>query len=74
MLALSVGRPGERALLTITRTETPTEQQWMLAQMYRPTPSTSSCLPSSEDVITGNAHIKVDGDFEDHQPALSFGH
>jgi hypothetical protein len=74
MLALSVGRPGEGALLTITRTETPTEQQWMLAQMYRPTPPILSCLPSSEEVIKGNAPIKGDGDFEDHHAALSFGH
>ena len=71
MLALSVGRPGQRALLTISRTETPIEQQWMLAQVCRPTPS--SCLASSEDVIRGKADIKVDGDFEEHQPALSFG-
>jgi hypothetical protein len=74
VLALSIGRPGEGALLTITLTETPTELQWMLAQMYRPTPPISSCLPSSGEVIKGNAHIKGDGDFEDHQAALSFGH
>jgi len=45
----------------------------MLAQVCRPTPSTSSCLASSEDVIRGKADIKVDGDFAEHQPALSFG-
>jgi hypothetical protein len=45
----------------------------MLAQVCRPTPSPSSCLASSEDVIRGKADIKGDGDFEEHQPALSFG-
>jgi hypothetical protein len=68
-----LGRPGQRALLTISRTEAPIEQQWMLAQVCRPTPSPSSCLASSEDVIKGKADIEVDGDFEEHQPALSSG-